>query len=404
MNNEPSMDEAFLGKLREIVEKNLRDDQFGVRELAKEAGISRSQIHRKLKDLTGKSTSQFIREIRLEHSLEMLQRNEATVSEIAYRVGFSSPTYFSTCFHNFFGFPPGEASRLENKEYVNEAAESEPSETGSKPNARKIVYAAAMLVLLVILITGYYYQSSMKPSEPNSESIAVLPLYNLTGEEEQDYFVDGLHDALIGELGQLSDLRVISRTSTLRYRNSKSNITDIAEELGVKNLIEGSVYKVGDSIRIQLQLIAVEPEEQHLWAEDYARSTGDVLVMLSEVTKEIANEVNVTLTPAEDSLLADQRKVNPEAYKAYLRGRYHLTKFTPEGYDKGISYLLKATRVDPADPLPWARLALGYNTAGHGGDQPPDAFNKAKAAAEKALKLDPSFGEIHLARALVDLY
>lgn len=405
MGNQPSMDQAFLQKLREIVEQNLEDENFGVKDLSHEAGMSRSQIHRKLQDLTGQSTSQFIREIRLEHAMELLQNEVATVSEIAYRVGFSSPTYFSTCFHEYYGFPPGEAAdhRSEIEAYDPTAEASRPDSTGSS-KSRAVLYSVIAITVCLLLGGYYYFQPDSEGNMEPRKSIAVLPLHNLTGNPDQSYYVEGLHDALIGELGQLGQLRVISRTSTLRFRDTQSDIRKIAKQLDVNNIIEGSVYKAGDSVRIQVQLIEVNPEEQHIWAGSYKRDTRDVLSMLSDVTREIAQTVEVTLSPVEDSLLADRREVNPEAYKAYLRGSYELTRFTPESYQKGISHLIEATRIDPTDPLPWARLALGYNTAGHGSAPPPDAFDKAQAAAERALKLDETLGEVHLALALVDLY
>lgn len=233
--------------------------------------------------------------------------------------------------------------------------------------------------LLILLPDGYYYfQPGSEVNIESRKSIALLPLHNLTGDPDQSYYVDGLHDALIGELGQLSRLRVISRTSTLRFRDTQSDIRDIARQLDVNYIVEGSVNKADDSVRVQVQLIEVNPEEQHIWAESYERDTRDVLSMLSDVTREIAQTVEVTLAPVEDSLLADRREVNPESYKAYLRGSYELTRFTPESYQKGIFHLLKATRIDPADPLPWARLALGYNTAGHGGTPPPTHLTKPR--------------------------
>lgn len=405
MDNESSMDQAFLEKLRKAVEENLGNEQFGVEELAHEVGLSRSQIHRKLQELTGQSTTQFIREIRLDHAMELLQNEVATVSEIAYRVGFSSPTYFSTCFHEYFGFPPGEAT--ENVAKIKDRDSSEKAKTtksSTRSKKRTGLYSAVAIAALLLLGGYYYFQPGVEQRTEPRESIAVLPLHNLTGETDQSYFVDGLHDALIGELGQLSELRVISRTSTLRFRDTQSDIRDIARQLDVNNIIEGSVYKAGDSVRVQIQLIEVSPEEQHVWAESYERDTRNILAMLSDVTREVAQNVNVTLQPLEDSLLADRREVDPEAYKAYLRGQYQLTRFTEESYNEGISYLIKATQIDPGNPLPWARLALGYNTAGHGGAPPPDAFRKAQAAAERALKLDDTLGEVHLSQALVDLY
>lgn len=399
------MDEAFIRKLTEIVEDNLTNEQFGVETLARVAGMSRSHIHRKLQELTGQSTSQFIREIRLEHAMELLKNQVGTVSEIAYRVGFGSPTYFSRCFHEYYGFPPGEAA-AQSSGNDDESGKEKFLITETSGKARRIQWAYAIpIAVLLFVISGYYFFHKAKSTQPlEKASIAVLPLHNLTGDSEQDFFVEGLHDALIGELGQLRELRVISRTSTLRYRNSEADIRQIAQQLGVDNIIEGSVYKAEDSVRIQLQLIDVEPAEQHIWSENYNRYTSNILGLLSDVTRDVANSVQVTLSPEEDALLANRRDVNPEAYKAYLRGSYHLNQFTPESYKKGISYLLEATRIDPADPLPWARLALGYNTAGHGIAPPPDAYELAEAAAERALKLDETLGEVQLARTIVDLY
>ena len=406
MSIQPSMDQAFLEKLTKIVEENLANEQFGVQELAHKAGVSRSQIHRKLHELTNQSTTQFIREIRLEHAKKMLQTKEATVSEIAYRVGFSSPTYFNTCFNDYFGYTPGEARQTTGEEKEEgQPDRSEIIESKSGSNAKNLPYVAGIFVLFLLLAGGYYYyQNGIEAPAETKQSIAVLPLDNLTGDPAQSYYVEGLHDALIGELGQLSKLRVISRTSTLRFNNSESDIREIARQLDVENIIEGSVYRTGDSVRVQMQLIDVRPEEKHIWAQSYERDTRNILAMLSDVTREVARNVNITLSTVEDSLLADRREVNPESYRAYLRGKYHLTKFTKESYNKGISYLLEATRIDPGNPLPWARLALGYNTAGHGGAPPPEAFSKAQAAADRALKLDETLGEVHLAQALVDLY
>jgi TolB-like protein/AraC-like DNA-binding protein/tetratricopeptide (TPR) repeat protein len=409
MIKEPSMDQAFLEKLTEVVEENLENHLFGVEELSREAGMSRSKIHRRLHKITGQSTSQFIRELRLQHALKMLQNELGTASEISYRVGFGSPNYFSKCFHEYYSFPPSEAVHQEVKEtetplIYNREADSVKS--------GKIKYyltypVTAFLLLIIIMISGYYFYHTRKVLEEvpvERTSIAVLPLHNLTGDQNQAYFVDGLHDALIGELARLSDLRVISRTSTLPYRDANNNIKEIASQLGVDHLIEGSVYRTEDNVRIQLQLIQTEPVEQHIWAEHYERNTSDILSLLSEVTRTVAQTVHVSLTPEEETLLADRREVNPEAYKAYLRGTYLLNQYTPESYREGISLLLEATRIDPGDPLPWARLALGYNTAGHGIAPPPDVYELARAAAERALMLDNTSGEVHLSRTIVDLY
>ncbi|MBO6584468.1 MAG: helix-turn-helix domain-containing protein [Gracilimonas sp.] len=400
------MNQEFLNKLESIIESNLDNDQFSVEDLAKAIGQSRSTLHRKISDLTGQSTSQFIREYRLQKAHELLLKQEGNVSEIAFKVGFNSSSYFSKCFHDYYGYPPNEIHSKSQK-FVQENLDENLS-TSINPEGKNKFRSSSRLLILslvgfaVILLT-FFSLNPIKTSS-NPPSLAVLPLHNLTGETDQDYFVDGLHDAITGKLGQVSELRVISRTSTLRYRDTDTNITEIARELGVRNLIEGSVYKAGDSVRIQIQLIDVEPEEKHIWAKSYARNTANIFAMLSEVTVDIAEGVHVSLTPEQERQLAVPREVNPEAYKAYLRGNYYLNQYTPETYERGISYLLEATRIDPADPLPWARLALGYNIAGHGITPPEDAYKLAQAAADRALQIDSTLGEVHLAQALVDLY
>ena len=218
------------------------------------------------------------------------------------------------------------------------------------------------------------------------------------------YFVNGMHDALIGELGQVSALRVISRTSTLRYPKSEMLLQDIARELGVDVIVEGSVYGTGDSIRIQLQMIEAFPKERHIWAKEYHSDIQHALAMHSSVVRDISREIRVTLTPDEEKRLIKTRTVKPETYRAYLMGMHHLNQFTPESVEKGMAYLHDAVRNDPGDPLLWAALAMGYDTQGHSQSPAPDAYSKAKAAAARALALDETLADTHLALALIALY
>lgn len=219
-------------------------------------------------------------------------------------------------------------------------------------------------------------------------SLAVLPLDNLSEDAEQAYFTEGMHDALIGKLAQIGHLRVISRTSTLRYEGARKSAPEIARELNVDAIVEGSVYRTGDSVRIQVQLVGVRPEERHLWARAYERALGDVLAIHGDVARAVAGEVAVELTPEEETHLASSRTVDPRAYESYLRGMYHLRKQTPEGFERGMAHLERAIDRDPTDPLPWAGLALGHALIGHGPAAPPDAFDRAEAAALRAVALD----------------
>ncbi len=234
------------------------------------------------------------------------------------------------------------------------------------------------------------------------ESIAVLPFDNLSSDEEQEFFVAGMHDALITELAQIGSVRVLSRTSTLRYRGTTAPLSEIARELGVDGIVEGSVLKVGGEMRMQVQLVRVLPREQHVWAEAFERRVDDARRLHGDIARTIASEIGARLTPAEESRLTTTRVVDPRAYEAYLRGMYFLSRQTPDDYRLGLGHLQRAVQLDPADPDAYAGLALGYSVIGHG--TVPDAFARAKAAAQRALDLDPSIAAAHEAIAEISLY
>ena len=236
---------------------------------------------------------------------------------------------------------------------------------------------------------------------PNS--IAVLPLENLTGDAGQAFFVAGMHEALITGLSRIAGFRVTSRTSTRAYANTIKLLPAIARELGVATLVEGSVSQAGERVRITVQAIKADTDE-HLWAETYDRDLRDVLSIQNEVALAIAREIEIRLSPAEETQLAESRRVDPETYELYLRGMFHISGYTPESFEKGMALLHKAVARDPTEPLLYAQLALGYAQVGHGPGAPPDAFPKAIAAARQALALDPALAEAHGALAEALLY
>ena len=245
------------------------------------------------------------------------------------------------------------------------------------------------------------FDTSVREIHPNS--IAVLPLTNLTGEPDQEYFVDGMHEALTAVLAQISALKVISRTSTSVFKAVAKTLPEIGRDLRVANIVEGSVFKSGDQVRITVQLIDAVTDE-HLWAENYERDLKDVLSLQSEVALAIAERIRVKLTPDEELRLTKTRQVNPETYRAYLRGIYYLNQFTPEGFAKGLAYLHEAVENDPGDPLAYAALARGYSLIGHSPNPPPDAWARARESAVKAILLDDGLPEAHAALAEIRLY
>lgn len=234
-------------------------------------------------------------------------------------------------------------------------------------------------------------------------SVAVLPLENVTGDPEQEPFVAGIHDALITDLGKIGALVVKAASSSRVYRNVVQPVRQTGRELGSAHLVEGSVFRTGDRMRLNVRLVATATGES-LWSESYERPVEDVLTLQSEVARRIAEQVRVQLTPDEERRLASARKVNPEVYETYARGMYHLNQYTPEGVQRGLALLHRAVEMDPEDPLAYAGLAQGYTLIGHSADPAPDAFRKAREAAERALELDPLFPEAHAAMAEIRLY
>ena len=395
MENQPSREDQFLTIIDQIIDDNIDNENFSVEDLAGKAGLSRSMLHRKLKKLTGKSASDRITETRLKHAKNLLENDVATVSEIAYRVGFNDPSYFNRVFKKHFNVSPGDVRRIV---AVDPEILSPARSKGYKLSVRITV------ILLIIIVTGggvYYIFKGLRPSEV---SIAVLPFHNLTGQSENDYFVDGMHDALIGELGLIGSVRVISRTSTLPYRNNDMLLPDIARELGVNTIVEASVMAIGDSIKFLIQLIDVFPKERHLLKNEYYDAMHNVVKIQTTAVVDIAQKIRIRLSEDEEQLLEKSRTVNPETYQAYLKGMYYINQGTRESIETGLDYLAKAIERDPSDPYAYAGFALGKAIQGHGMIASQESFRSARAAAEKALIIEPTNDEAHTALALLYLY
>ena len=238
--------------------------------------------------------------------------------------------------------------------------------------------------------------------EIHPNSIAVLPLDNLTGDAEQAYLVDGIHESLTATLSQISGLHVKSRTSTGQYKLSALRLPEIATELGVANIIAGSVFREDDQVRLIVQLVDAASDE-YIWTETYDRPVKDLLALQSEVARTIARQVDVELTPEEAARLRQTREVGRDVYEAYLKGMFFVKQLEPGAITKGMDYLHEAVAIDPREALAYAGLALGYNTIGHGVSS-HDAFPKAIAAARKALEIDELSGEAWAALAEAQLY
>ncbi|MFZ0955248.1 MAG: winged helix-turn-helix domain-containing protein [Candidatus Sulfotelmatobacter sp.] len=260
-----------------------------------------------------------------------------------------------------------------------------------------VVTALLMMVAIAAVLVLIPALSRRAAATPSVRSLAVLPLANFSGDPAQEYFVDGMTDELITDLAKIGSLRVISRTSVMRYKGTKKGLPEIARELNVDGIVEGSVKRSGQRVRITAQLL-YGPTDKHLWADTYERDLGDVLSLQSEVAQAIAQQVRAQVTPQQQGRFNAARPVNPEAYDAYLRGRYYLwNEFTMEpSLNTAKTYFEEAVRKDPGFALAHAGLADAYlYLAIFRHRSPESSYQPAEEADRQALSLDDSIGEAH---------
>jgi serine/threonine protein kinase/Tfp pilus assembly protein PilF len=260
------------------------------------------------------------------------------------------------------------------------------------PNKGIVAVVLALCAIVGVLTLGARFFLARPANRINS--LAVLPLENLSHDSEQEYFADGMTDALTTDLSKIGSLRVISRTSAMRYKGTNKSLPEIARELNVDGVVEGSVMRSANRVRITAQLIQARTD-QHLWAESYERDLGDVLTLQSEVAQAIAKQVRVQLTPQQKSHLSVTHTLNPEAYDAYLRGRSS-ERPTLQGIEKAKRYFEEAIQKDPAFALAYVGLAGCYLDLGQFRLLPPrDSYRRAKEIIQKALELDETLAEAH---------
>lgn len=270
------------------------------------------------------------------------------------------------------------------------------------------------------LITELHGESSHKPSILNQRkrfhldfwknkrktgpvSVVLLPLKSLTMDAEQEWFTDGMTEALITGLAKINGLRVISRASAMGYKGTGKTPRQIAAELGIHYVVEGSIVKTADHVKISARLVDAQSEE-YAWAEEYERRFTNILGLQGEISRAIAKQIQIKLTPQEAKQLAISRSVNPETYEMYLKGMYHINKYTPDGIAKGLEYLHKAVDNDPNEPLAYAGLAMGYDLIAHSTSPTADALTHSRKYSSRALELDDTLAEAHYALAMVKLY
>jgi len=561
------MENEFLKRCKSFILENISDEQFGVSELASAVGMSRSNLLRKIKKLSGLSASRYIRQIRLEEAVQMLRKGDHTISEVGFEVGFNSTSYFIKCFREHYGYPPGDMDKYANddidiigdeyppthqlsaimftdiqgytslmqkdeseavkirnrhreifdrltKKYkgkilqyygdgtlstfgsanqavkcgielqlefrehpaipvrigihtgdvifrdddvigdgVNLASRVESlAEAGSVFISEKVhdeirnqpdietrfmgkytlknvkeamkVYAIAndglvvpkrrkswigwtfvatiiLIVASIVFFTDFYKQAGLtisSSSVADDLSIAVLPFINDSDDSTNIYFINGLMESTLNDLQKIRGLRVISRTSVEKYRNKPKPIAEIAEELNVKYIVEGSGQKRDDQIFLHIQLIEAATDK-HLLSEQYIRESSDIFHLQLDIASQIAEKIEVVLSPDEQKLISKSYTDDPIAYDLFLKGRDRMNQGTEEGLYEGISYMRKAIHQDSAYARPYAAIGIAYYYT--------DIFKTEKVYtdsvnyyADLALFYDPGLATGMLAKAM----
>jgi len=349
------MHNEFIQKLTNIVEANLANEKFGPKELARETNMSHAHLNRKLKIISNQNAGQFIREIRLKKAKELLQNKGLTVAEISYRVGFGSPAYFNKCFHEYFGYAPGE---LRNNEPENEP-EEQPVEPVTKKHRRSRIMTG-LIVGLIVLITFSVFLIN-KRSFSKEKSIAVLPFINDSQDSMNVSFINGVTETIADKLAQIKDLKVTSRTSAERYRNNKTkSVPQIARELGVRYILEGSVQKIGDTVLVSVQLIEASTDK-HILSFQYPGKYDNILTLYNEIALEVATKTKALITPEEKQLIRKTPTANLYAFNLYQRGRDQFDNYLDAAsLDNAQRFFKKALALDSTFALAYSGLAGVY--------------------------------------------
>ncbi|MGC4022335.1 MAG: helix-turn-helix domain-containing protein [Cyclobacteriaceae bacterium] len=381
--------EDFLGQVKAIIEQNMANEQFGVSELAEAMHMSRSNLLRKIKKETKLSVSQLINQVRLRKAMDMLRKSSLNVSEVSHQVGFNSPSYFIKCFREFYGYPPGEVGKRPDVEPV-----PIPKNGGKLKTVIAFIAGAAVLVAI-------FYFANLWPfskQKPTDKSIAVLPFKNESSDSTNVYLINGLMESTLNNLQKMKDLRVISRTSTEKYRNSNKSIPEMAKELSVSYFIEGSGQKIGDQILLHIQLIDGSTD-RHLWSNQYKREAKDIFQLQQEIAKNIADEIEAIITPEEEKRIEKKPTENLVAYDLFLKGKNLEALGGESNLLKAADYFKQATIEDHEFAMAYGEAAICYYNL--------EIFQSDKKhlaeisdLADKAILYDSKLGESLVAKAV----
>ncbi len=284
---------------------------------------------------------------------------------------------------------------------VKEGLHKKPPIFRLRRKQRRLAYRILIIILLIIASGIYIWQSQFRKAKP--VSVALLPLKSLTDDPEQEWFNDSMTGGLTFKLAQISGLRVTSLSSTILYKGATKSASQIAEELGVRYLVESSAEKMGEEVIVSAGLIDAL-SDKIIWAEEFEEEFSNIKKLQGDVAKAIANRLQARLTPLEEMRFAEVQPVNPETHTLITRGMFLVNKLTPDGITNGLAYLHQAVEIDPEEPMAHAGLALGYAIISHTPSPPPYAADRARESAQIALGIDSTLADAHLALGMVKIY
>ncbi|MFC2132422.1 helix-turn-helix domain-containing protein, partial [Bacteroidota bacterium] len=391
MTNSHSIEKDFINKITEIVEENISNEQFGVSELAREIAMSRSNLLRKIKKLTKLSVSQFIRQVRLKNAMEMLKQTSFTVSEVSYKVGFSSTSYFIKCFHDYYGYSPGEVGKRD-------LNDSDTPQTAQSRKKRTIVFATIIMIVLLLTVLLIIFKPLSSKQNNLEKSIAVLPFNDDSNDSTNVHIINGLMESILDNLQKIEDLRVISRTSVEKYRNKTKSGPEIGNELNVNYFVEGSGQKIGDQIMLHIQLIEAQ-SDKHLLSEKYIRESKDIFKLQMEVAKNITDKIQAIITPEEEERINKVPTDNLVAYDYFLKGLDLLNNPIHNNPEDAIPHFMKAIELDDKFARAHAAIAIAYYFLDE--NQAEKKYSaQINNYADKALLLDSQLPQSLIAKAL----
>ncbi len=397
--------ESLTQKMEAYIADNLDNEQFGVKQLAQLMGVSRSQLHRKLKKIDGKSISRFIREYRLKRALERLEKDDFNTSEVADKIGFGSSSYFSKCFNDYFGYPPSQTKNHDSSG-VFPLNDEIGQRTKYKATSKKYFFLAVASFVLVMLAVSLFLNKKDVSTSTNSKAVLVMPFKNLSNNLDNQYIAEGMVDAINRHLSTIEELNIISSAAIDLSKKEVVIMKDIDNRFKGSHVLQGSLQHDGNTLRMEVKLVNAATKNQ-LWAENYDRKSEGLLQIQNDIAKNIALALKAKLTSQELSIIDKRASYDPEAYDNFLKGWYHFSQFSLEGIQKSTVYFTRAIALNSTLALAHYGMSCAYSMkAGvwSGELTAKEAYRLGRPYLDKALMLDPDLKEAYSRKAGENLF